>query len=85
MPQELYDEPADEGSLPGEARSDGARSGAYRLYRSRPASLLWKPTGEYCHQPWNAAEDNAERREILATYGIKVNFRIRTTAPIRNG
>lgn len=68
----LYDLPEDEARF----RENHARMSAeirdLSALPDRPASLLWKPTGQIVADQWNAAEDDAERREILATYGIKV-------------
>jgi hypothetical protein len=68
----LYDRPADEARY----RENHARMSneidQLSALPDRPASMRWVPTGQRVADQWHAAADDAERREILATYGIKV-------------
>lgn len=68
----LYDRAADEARF----RENHARMGAeidhLASLPERPASIRWVRTGNLVADQWNRAADDAERREILATYGIKV-------------
>jgi DNA invertase Pin-like site-specific DNA recombinase len=40
----------------------------------RPARLYWRPTGRTVADEWNYATTNTERRELMASYGFRVEL-----------
>jgi site-specific DNA recombinase len=70
----LYERPDDEARYYTNHKRMSAEIDELSALPDRPAALLWKPTGQIVADQWEAAEDDGERREILATYGIKVTL-----------
>jgi hypothetical protein len=68
----IYDRPADEARFYENHKRMSAEIDALAALPDRPASMEWVPTGQRLADQWNSAHDDAERREILATYGIRV-------------
>ncbi|MBS2550318.1 recombinase family protein [Catenulispora sp. NL8] len=68
----LYDRPADEARYYENHKRMSAEIDDLSALPERPASVDWVPTGQRVADQWQAAADDAERREILATYGVKV-------------
>lgn len=68
----LYDRPADEVRFRENYARMGSEIDRLSALPERPASMRWVPTGQKVADQWRDAADDAERREILATYGIKV-------------
>lgn len=68
----LYDRPADEARFRENFTRMGAEIDRLAALPDRPASMEWVPIGQRVSDQWHNAIDDAERRVILATYGIKV-------------
>lgn len=68
----LYDRPEDEGRFYANHRRMSAEIDELAALPERPPSMNLVPTGQRVADQWQAAADDAERREILASYGIKV-------------
>jgi hypothetical protein len=68
----LYDRPADEARFRENFARMGAEIDRLTALPERPASMAWVPTGQTVADQWRQADDDAERRDILITYQIKV-------------
>ena len=70
----LYDRPEDEARFYANHKRMSAEIDELSALPERPASVELVPTGQRVADQWQAADDDAERREILNTYGIKVTL-----------
>jgi hypothetical protein len=68
----IYDRPADEVRFYENHKRMSAEIDALSALPDRPASMRWLPTGQRLADQWNGARDDAERREILAAYRVRV-------------
>ena len=68
----LYDRPADAERFRENYKRMGAEIDRLSALPDRPAAMTWVRTGQSVADQWHAAADDAERREILATYHVKV-------------
>lgn len=68
----LYDRADDEARFRENHKRMGAEIDRLKALPDRPAGMEWVPTGERVADQWAAATDDAARREILNTYGIRV-------------
>ncbi|MEV0438009.1 recombinase family protein [Streptomyces spectabilis] len=89
----LYNSEDDEQWYRTEYQRMGAEIEMLKKLPDRPAGMRWVPTGETVADRWNDAKDDAERRELLAAFDVKVTLfpasaeeRVRVTgSDIRHG